>query len=91
MLSLTRSLAVDRGPDIRAAAPEEVAGLAAYLASDEADYISGTDVTSTAAISAWADGAQENQSRPSVSKSSEMWLSRMRVRAFSRVASWLTT
>ena len=75
VLSLTRSLAVDHGPDIRAvaiapgliatpandtlspdllkdilaripagraAAPEEVAGLAAYLASDEADYISGT-------------------------------------------------
>jgi meso-butanediol dehydrogenase/(S,S)-butanediol dehydrogenase/diacetyl reductase len=77
VLALTRSLAVDHAPDIRAVAiapgliatdavkgipadvmagvvaaipaaraaqPEEVAALAAYLASDEADYISGTAV-----------------------------------------------
>ncbi len=77
VLALTRSLAVDHAPDIRAVAiapgliatdaikgippdvmdgvvaaipaaraaqPEEVAALAAFLASDEADYISGTAV-----------------------------------------------
>jgi meso-butanediol dehydrogenase/(S,S)-butanediol dehydrogenase/diacetyl reductase len=77
VLALTRSLAVDHAPDIRAVAlapgliatdaikgipadvmagvvaaipaaraaqPEEVAALAAYLASEEADYISGTAV-----------------------------------------------
>ena len=31
-------------PAQRGAAPEEVASLAAYLASDEADYITGTGV-----------------------------------------------
>lgn len=77
VLALTRSLAVDHAPDIRAVAiapgliateaikgipaevmegvvaaipagraaqPEEVAALVAFLASDEADYISGTAV-----------------------------------------------
>ena len=77
VLALTRSLAVDHAPDIRAVAiapglvatdavknipadvmagvvagipagraamPEEVAGLVAYVASDEADYMSGTAV-----------------------------------------------
>ena len=77
VLGLTRSLAVDHAPEIRAvaiapglittpanaglspelmrevlagipagraASPAEVAGLAAYLASDEADYITGTAV-----------------------------------------------
>lgn len=77
VLALTRSLAVDHAPDIRAVAiapgliatdairgipdkvmaeviagipagraaqPEEVAALAAYIASDEADYMSGTAV-----------------------------------------------
>jgi NAD(P)-dependent dehydrogenase (short-subunit alcohol dehydrogenase family) len=77
VLALTRSLAVDHAPDIRAvalapgliateavkkipaevmaevlagipaaraAAPEEVAALAAFVASDEADYMSGTAV-----------------------------------------------
>ena len=77
VLALTRSLAVDHAPDVRAVAiapglvatdavaaippdvmagvtaaipagraaqPEEVAALAAWLASDEADYVSGTAV-----------------------------------------------
>ncbi len=77
VLALTRSLAVDHGPDIRAVAiapgliktqaiagipdeimteviagipagrgaePEEVAALAAFIASEEADYMSGTAV-----------------------------------------------
>lgn len=77
VLALTRSLAIDHAPDIRAvaiapglvatdaiaaippdvmagvvagipagraASPEEVAALAAYVASDEADYMSGTAV-----------------------------------------------
>lgn len=77
VLALTRSLAVDHAPDIRAvavapglvateavggipadvmagviaaipagraASPDEVAGLVAYVASDEADYMSGTAV-----------------------------------------------